>query len=319
MNLQKHFVQTVKKYFKEQGKAWLKNLPKVIHYCEQRWSIKIKDPYPLSINYVAPAITKESELVVKICIPEEGYFSELEALQLFGKEKKKMVQLIDCDKEHGILLLEKLSPGYTLAEVEDDEESCRIAASVLKNLIFPSPVHSRIGTTKDREENLREIVNNHKKGIGPISQQTLEKALGIFTYLNATAKQHFLLHGDFHHYNILACQEREWVAIDPKGLIGEIEYDLIQFLLNKLPDQRMYEVIEKRVDIFTKELNLNKKRLLLWGYCHTVLATSWTVKNDETYDKAFFQCIEIFEKLYESKWGQVPCLKETTDLSPRQI
>jgi streptomycin 6-kinase len=65
---------------------------------------------------------------------------------------------------------------------------------------------------------------------------------------------------------------------------------LIQYMLNKLPHEGV------------KELNLDKERLLLWGYCHTVLATSWTV-DEETYDVSFYQGIEIFEKLYETNFG----------------
>lgn len=304
MKLQKHFVESVRLYFKEQGEAWLQNLPNLIHYCEQKWSMKIKEPYSLSINYVAPAkLEDETEVVVKICIPGEGFLDELEALQLF--RKKGIVQLIDADKENGIIILEKLSPGYTLAEVTEDEEACRLAANVIKNLSIPAPAHTRIVTTKAREEALRKLVGEHIYGVGPISQQTLERALRIFGYLNQTTEQYFLLHGDFHHYNVLASGEGAWTAIDPKGLIGEIEYELIQFMLNKLPDQGVYEVIEKRVEIFTKELDLDKERLLLWGYCHTVLATSWTVDDDKTYDESFYQGIEIFEKLYETNFGAV--------------
>jgi streptomycin 6-kinase len=304
MQLQKHFVQSVKLYFKEQGEAWIQNLPNLILYCEQKWSMKIKEPYSLSINYVAPATMEDGkEVVVKVCIPGEGYLNELESLQLFAG--RGMVQLIDSDKENGIIILEKLSPGHTLAEVSDDEQSCRLAADVIKSLSIPAPANTRIPTTKVREENLGRIVRKNSNGIGPISHDTLERALRIFTYLNQTKKKYLLLHGDFHPYNVLASGEGKWTVIDPKGLVGEIEYDLIQYMLNKLPRQGAYDVIEKRVEIFTKELNLDKKRLLLWGYCHTVLSTSWTVDDDGTCDETFYQGIEIFKKLFEVNFGSI--------------
>jgi streptomycin 6-kinase len=96
MQLQKHFVQSVKLYFKEQGESWLQDISNLIHYCEQKWSMKMKEPYSLSINYVAPATMEDSsEVVVKICIPGEGYLDELEALQLFAGQG--MVSLIDSE------------------------------------------------------------------------------------------------------------------------------------------------------------------------------------------------------------------------------
>ncbi|WP_347549917.1 aminoglycoside phosphotransferase family protein [Pseudalkalibacillus hwajinpoensis] len=306
MELPYRFQQSVRFYFKAEGEAWLQKLPSLIQNCEDKWTMKIKEPYSLSINYVAPAVMEDrTKLVLKLCIPGDGFLDEVEALKLLGE--KGIVQLIDSDRDNGIIILEKLLPGHTLAEVKDDEDACRIAADVMKDLSVRAPAYTRIPTTKVREEGLQKMIDQNPEGVGPISRATLERALRIFTSLNQTIKKRLLLHGDFHHYNVLASGQGRWTAIDPKGLIGEMEYDLIQFMLNKLPDQGVYGVIEKRVEIFVKELDLDKKRLLLWGYCHTVLATSWTVEG-ETFDESFYQGIEIFEKLYIANFGP---LKDT--------
>ncbi len=302
MELQEKFVQSVRMYFNLQGEEWLSKLPEIIQYCENKWNLQMKQPYALSINYVAPAIMENgSEVVVKICIPGKGFQDELEVLRLFNG--KGMVKLIEFDEENGIFILEKLTPGSTLAEVHDDEEASRIAANVVKRLSVVAPRNSKIPSIKVREDNLRGIVEKHPHGIGPFSIDNLEKALTIFTYLNNTTTQQNLLHGDFHHYNVLSSKNNHWVAIDPKGLIGEIEYDLIQYMLNKLPIKNAYDVIKRRVEIFTEELQLNEQRLLLWGYCHTILSTSWSVDDKGNYDTSFYQGVAIFEKLYEDKFG----------------
>ncbi|MFG6117126.1 aminoglycoside phosphotransferase family protein [Halobacillus sp. MO56] len=296
MEMQKQFVESVRMYFKKEGEAWLEKLPDLITYCEEKWALRLKTPFFLSINFVAPAVREDgTELVVKISLPGEGFLDEWEVLQLF--KGKGMASLIDADQEYGILLMEKLTPGYTLAEMEEDEEACRIAANVLKKLHRAAPDNTRLPTTKAREDNLKAILSKNPHGLGPISKERLEQASRIFTYLHETSQDLRLLHGDFHHYNVLASGKGEWTAIDPKGLIGETEYDLIQFLLNKLPEEGKLPVIEKRVEIFTKELQLNKERLLLWGYCHTVLATSWSVDDNGSCEQTFFDAIEVFEKL----------------------
>lgn len=303
MKLQSKFEQLVHLYFGDKGASWLKRLPELIHYCEQKWPLKVQDPYALSINYVAPALLNNgNEVVVKICLPGKEFLNELEALQLLGE--KSIVKLIDYDKDKGLLILQKLSPGITLAEVKDDEEACHIAAKVLKKLTIAVPVNNRLPTTQAKEDSLRTLVIENTQGVGPIYQDTLEKALQTCTYLHQTPKQQLLLHGDFHHYNILYSGEDSWAAIDPKGLIGELEFDVIQFLLNKLPNQGVYELTEKRVNIFTEELQLDKERLLLWGFCKAVLATSWTIDGDR-YDQEFFQMIDIFERLYEVHFGKL--------------
>ncbi len=296
MKFQKQFVQSVRLYFKEKGEAWLQDLPGIIHYCEQKWSMKMEKPYRLSINYVAPAkLRNGKEIVVKICIPGSDFLNELESLRLF--KHQGIVNVLDYETEKGIIILEKLSPGYTLAEIEDDETACYLAAQVVRRLSFPAPRNTRIQTTRAREEELRDTVNRNEKGYGPLSQHVLVNALSIFAKLNQTIAQYKLLHGDFHHYNVLASEQGDWVVIDPKGLIGEVEYDLIQFLLNRLPDKGVYEVTKKRIEILTNELNLNLERFFLWGYCHAVLATAWTVEG-MSYNSCFYRMISIFERLY---------------------
>ncbi|MYL63243.1 hydrogenase expression protein HypB [Bacillus hwajinpoensis] len=302
MKFQEQFVQSVCFYFKEEGKVWLQKLPQIIRYCEQKWSLKMEDPYHLSINYVAPAkLESGKEVVVKLSIPGADFLDELESLRLFNHQG--MVKVNAFDKEKGIIILEKLSPGHTLATVENDELACHEAGLVMKKLSISAPSHTRLQTTAVREKLLRDTVMQNVDGYGPLSSHVLRTSLSLITKLNQSIAQYKLLHGDFHHYNVLASEDTDWVAIDPKGLLGETEYDLIQFLLNKLPEKDVYEVTQKRVDIFTKDLNLDKERLLLWGYCHTVLATSWTVEGDN-YDKRFYQMIEIFEKLYLKTYGR---------------
>jgi streptomycin 6-kinase len=49
----------------------------------------------------------------------------------------------------------------------------------------------------------------------------LEEAETLFAELNASMAEPFLLHGDLHHENILAAEREPWLAIDPKGVVGE--------------------------------------------------------------------------------------------------
>ncbi|MFX5957215.1 aminoglycoside phosphotransferase family protein, partial [Acinetobacter baumannii] len=44
-----------------------------------------------------------------------------------------------------------------------------------------------------------------------------------------------VLHGDIHHGNILDFGPRGWLAIDPKGLFGERDFDFVNLFRN--PDE----------------------------------------------------------------------------------
>ncbi|MEH7123929.1 aminoglycoside phosphotransferase family protein [Bacillus sp. JJ1773] len=235
------------------------------------------------------------EVVIKLTVPSEEFLSEVEALVLFNGHG--MVRIVDVDRIKGVLLLERLKPGTTLASLENNEEAAYIASQVMKKLWSPAPKSVHIPHFKERGISLDKIYKDNPEGLGPITKEMLQEATEIFRKLVETQTERFLLHGDLHHYNILRTGTDSWLAIDPKGLIGDREYDVIQFLLNKLPDDQIIEVIEKRIDIFVKELNLDKNRILLYGSSHAVLATCWSIQDSGTYDEGFFKAIHVFKDL----------------------
>lgn len=296
-SLPKQFVQTIREVHKGKAEVWLSDFESLVNDCEKRWQMKIMPPFDLSFNFVAPAIREDgTEVVIKLVVPGDEFVSEVEALKLFNGNG--IVKIIDVDIAKGILILERLSPGQTLASLENEEEAAHIASQVMKKLWIPVPSNSSsIPTTMHMEEKLINIYKRNTEGLGPITKEILQEAVDTYRSMSAMPDKPFLLHGDLHHYNILMAAREPWLAIDPKGLIGDREYDVIQYLLNKLPNGDATHVIEKRIDIFVKELNLDKKRMLSWGFAHSVLATCWTVQEDGSYSKPFFDAIHVFKRL----------------------
>ncbi|NOU71024.1 hypothetical protein GC098_06190 [Paenibacillus sp. LMG 31458] len=296
-SLPKQFVQRLRDVHKVKAEEWLRDFDMLIYDCEKRWQMKMMPPFDLSFNFVAPAVRKDgTEVVVKLVIPGDEFVSEVDALTLFNGNG--IVKIIDVDIAKGILILERLIPGQTLASLENEEEAAHIASQVMKKLWIPAPSNlSSIPTTRYMEEKLINIYKRNTEGLGPITKEILQEAVDTYRSMNAMPDKPFLLHGDLHHYNILMAAREPWLAIDPKGLIGDREYDVIQYLLNKLPNGDSTHVIEKRIDIFVKELNLDKKRILSWGFAHSVLATCWTVQEDGRYSEPFFDAIHVFKRL----------------------
>lgn len=294
MKLPDKFVHIMKNIHKEKAEEWLKNFDKMIAGYEARWQLSIQEPFDLSFNFVAPAIRKDGqEVVLKVVLSSKEFRAELETLkQMKGQN---MVELLEFDLEEEVMILERLRPGDTLGVLEDDEEAARIASQLMKTIWVPAKEETEIDTVFDRENSLKRIAHNNPDGFGPISKPTIEEALKIFEMLNGDIKNPYLLHGDLHHYNILRSGD-SWTVIDPKGLIGDREYDVIQYLLNKLPETNVKETIEKRIDIFVEELDLDKQRLLLRGFSHAVLSTCWTIE-DGNFSEAFLETINVFKEL----------------------
>jgi streptomycin 6-kinase len=93
-----------------------------------------------------------------------------------------------------------------------------------------------------------------------------------------------VLHGDIHHANILDFgQGRGWLAIDPKGLIGERGFDYANLFCN--PDQATATAagrLTRQANIVAAAAGLPRKRLLQWVLAYAGLSAAWTLNDGET-------------------------------------
>jgi len=71
------------------------------------------------------------------------------------------------------------------------------------------------------------------------------------------------VHGDFHHHNILDAGGRH-LAIDPKPMLGEPEYDVPSFLWNPLSYRLRLDVTEQRLAAFAAA-GLDEERMRAWS------------------------------------------------------
>ncbi|WP_226682611.1 aminoglycoside phosphotransferase family protein [Sutcliffiella horikoshii] len=301
VNLPQKYIQTIKSIHKEEGETWLRNFDSLIEYCEEKWSLKVLAPFELSYNFVAPAEKKDGhKVVLKLSVPTKEFQSEVEALNFFAGDG--MLRILDVEIEKGILILNHLIPGDTLATLENDIEATEIAAGIMKSLWVQETLDSRLPQIEEREQSLIKFLKAHPTGKAPITQDLLQKAIHTFRRLLQEKRKRYILHGDLHHYNILK-SESTWVAIDPKGLVGEREYDTIQFLLNNLPDDQIEPILSKRISVLVDKLKLNERRILAWGFAHSILSICWSLEDGEEYSEPFYKSIFAFEKLHNEKFG----------------
>jgi hypothetical protein len=86
-----------------------------------------------------------------------------------------------------------------------------------------------------------------------------------------------VLHQDFHGGNVLRAAREPWLAIDPKPLVGEREFDAASYLRDRrelLVEPGASRLVSRRLDIFEAELGLDRERVRRWGIAH---ALAWGV------------------------------------------
>lgn len=285
--------QNVLHYFGEDGRDWLRDLPNVIAEAAERWSLKLSRPFPnLSINFVTPATRADgAEVVLKAGVPNKEVFTEMNALKLF--DGKGAVRLLDADPDKGIMLLERLLPGIPVLELGDDIQAVEIAAGVIRKLKREVPDEHSFPSLQDWFAGLAKVRARFHGDSGPLPPKLLDLAERISSELLASSEERVLLHGDLHHENIIKSSRGSWLAIDPKGVVGEQAYEVCAFLRNPMPDllTRMdtKQVLARRVDRFSKLLGFDRERLIRWGLSEAVLSASWDIDDEtQSWESAIF-------------------------------
>jgi streptomycin 6-kinase len=86
-------------------------------------------------------------------------------------------------------------------------------------------------------------------------------------------------------WNILSAQQQPWLAIDPKGVIGEPAYELGAWLRNPFPDilkeVNAESLILRRANQLAGQLGFDRDRILAWGLAQAILAAWWSYIDDQ--------------------------------------
>jgi streptomycin 6-kinase len=103
-----------------------------------------------------------------------------------------------------------------------------------------------------------------------------------------------------HHENILL-KDNHWVAIDPKGVVGEIGYEIGVFIYNPifelLKASNPKYIIANRIELFAKLLNIDSRRLCNLSYVTAVLSAIWFGEDAMTNAHNMLEVAEIIESL----------------------
>lgn len=207
---------------------------------------------------------------------------EIAAAEWFGGHGAARV--LSVDRGRGEIVLERVKPGTPLRELAfaDDEAATAAAADVMRELWRPPAADLAFPTVQEWGELL----------------EPGSRAAGVFAELCESMAPLVVLHGDLHHDNILRSGFEGWLAIDPKGVVGEPAYETGALLRNPFPG--LFElgdparVAQRRVHQLSELLGFDEARVFGWAYAQAELAAAWSV--DDGDDPSFFLAVaDLFE------------------------
>jgi streptomycin 6-kinase len=284
------FESNIINIYGKKGQQWLGDLPKLITQVEVTYGLSnLKPVEALSYNYVLSGFQGSKAIILKLGLDIDGFKREAAALMAFSGFG--VVEVLS--ENNGLLLLECAVPGVSLKSYfpEKDDEAINITANVIKRLHqVPIPSHHPFPHIKDWLAALDKEWN--------IPHKYLQKARKLRDQLLKTAEPDVLLHGDLHHDNILQNGD-DWLAIDPKGVIGESAYEVTAFIRNPIPELLTHadapNIIHNRITRFANLLGIPAKRILDWCFVESVLSWIWNIQ-DKLDTEYFVNLTKIFNE-----------------------
>ncbi len=172
------------------------------------------------------------------------------------------------------LLLERAMGAGSLtamaADGRDDEATlilCRVAAGLHKPR--PAALPPSLKPLRVWFRALEPAARTH----GGVLARAAEAA----SVLLDAPEQQAALHGDLHHDNVLDFGPRGWLAIDPKGLIGERGFDYANLFCNPWPAASEPGRLQRRLNLVAKAADLAPPRLRQWILAYAGLSAAWTL------------------------------------------
>ena len=209
------------------------------------WGLELGEPFSLSnVSYVVPA----GRAVLKVAWEgDTESLHEGDALELWNGDGA--VRLLR--RSGRALLEERAVPGDDLSTQPDDEATTiaiEVASRLWRRVGSPfRPVAPEVPRWLDAAE-------REGSEVVPLARELLAE-------LDPGAE--WLVHGDFHHHNILRRGDH-FVAIDPKPYLADREYDVPSFLWNPIGNRMQdSEQTEQRIAAFVAA-GLDDFRIRAW-------------------------------------------------------
>lgn len=249
------------------GRAWLEGLPERIEHYRAEWELEVEGFLPAGFASCCLSVTTAQGEAAVLKLSGPWTPARPEALALKVWDGGPAPRLLDADESgDGALLLERIAPGQPLSSTDDDLigavaqlmrslHAGHVSEEIAQLLPPLADVVETLIATAGAEAAARSADEASK--LAPRLDRTRRLARKL---LSSAKDDATLLHGDLENRNILRCNARGLVAIDPLPCVGDAAYDVGYWLANVDRDER-----EAKSASLAQQLDLDQARLLAWA------------------------------------------------------
>lgn len=266
--------------YKDDGKKWLNNIDGIIKKYVKMFNLKnVKTLNDLTMNIILEANSdRYGKVIVKIGTPGITSFNEIKYINLL--KLNSMVKCYYYNENDRVMILEKISPGYSLNEVNSIDERIEIFCNMV-NEISENSKYLELFPTYD--EKLKNKINEIKedKYVDIEIRKMLDIAIKMYNEISDMNLPKFVLHNDLQHINILK-DYNGWKFIDPHGIVGERIFETCQFIKAEISDnlndmEKLNIIVEK----IAKNLNENVELIYKALYIENITKIFFYIKSGD--------------------------------------
>ncbi|MFJ2879185.1 aminoglycoside phosphotransferase family protein [Streptomyces sp. NPDC086796] len=258
------------------GADWLAGLPGIVEELLGRWAC-VPDGEVMhgGVGVIVPVRRPAAgTAVMKVSFPHPGNVHEPDAFTAWGGHGA--VLLYERDDAHFAMLLERARPS-TLAEAEEGDELVRVAGRLSRRLAVPAPPGlPRLRERADAWEG--QLLRDAGELSHALPRYAVEAAVATVRELGHDQPD-TLIHGDLHARNILRADREPWLAVDPKGYVGDRAYDGGLLLKTRasalLESGDLRRALHRTLYVFAEAAEVDPERARRWAQLHAVQAAFW--------------------------------------------
>lgn len=261
----------------ERGRAWIGSLAGLVDELLQRWDCTPVGPIMHGkVGIVVPVRRLGlPAAVLKVSFPHPGNVYEPDAFSAW--DGRGAVHLYEHDDKHFAMLLEQGRDG-TLADVTDFDLAVGTLGQLSQRLAVEAP--AGLPRLSDIVADWESEIHTSAAELGhPLPTRVLDAALATLRELGPDQPE-TLVHGDLHDSNVLPGEREPWLAIDPKGYVGDRAYDTITVIRSLRFAPLLFAPepeagLLRGLDLYCEAADLDRERARRWAQLRAVKAALW--------------------------------------------
>jgi streptomycin 6-kinase len=251
------------------GSEWLAGLPALAATVLDAWQLRAGPRFRGGYAALTMPVTRPdgSTAVVKIQFPHRECEHEADALRAWAGNGA--VRLLDHDRAHAALLVERCEPGTRLGDALPADAALDVLVGLVPRLWVPAAGGPFTPVAEEAARWSVGLAARYEQMATPYDRGWRDLALELLESLPRTAGPSVLVHQDLHGHNVLAAEREPWLVIDPKPLAAERELSVAPIVRSsELGHSRA--AVCRRLDRLTAELGLDRDRARSWTIAQTL-------------------------------------------------